>query len=124
MRLLVFGGRNFTDVEFAFQVLDSLHAERPVTLVIHGAARGADKIGGAWAITRRIPVKEFPADWARYRRSAGPIRNKQMLLQGKPDAGIAFKGGAGTADMKMRLLKAGIEVIDPYEELTDENFSV
>ena len=42
--------------------------------------------------------------------SAGPARNQRMLDEGKPDAGIAFPGGPGTADMTRRLKEAGIPV--------------
>jgi len=41
----------------------------------------------------------FPADWGKYSKSAGYIRNKQMLAEGKPDLVVAFPGGKGTANM-------------------------
>ncbi len=37
-----------------------------------------------------MPVEAYPAEWARYHHAAGPIRNKQMLTEGKPDLVIAF----------------------------------
>jgi hypothetical protein len=59
---------------------------------------------------RGVTVEQFPAEWGRLGRAAGPIRNAVMLRDGKPELVIAFKGGAGTADMKARARKAGIEV--------------
>ena len=78
--------------------------------LIHGAARGADSLAGEWASTRAVPVKIFPADWQTHGRSAGHIRNAQMLREGKPDLVVAFPGGRGTADMVAKANAAGITV--------------
>lgn len=88
---------------FALQLL------RP-SLVIHGGARGADTHAG-WAATAvDIPVAVYPADWATHGRRAGPIRNAQMLAEGRPDAVLAFPGGRGTADMVRQARAAGVPV--------------
>jgi hypothetical protein len=84
IRLLVCGGRNFQDRDRVFSALDRFLATWPVGLLIHGAVRGADKLAGEWAKSRGIPVRDFPADWDRYRRAAGPRRNQQMLDEGRP----------------------------------------
>jgi hypothetical protein len=54
----------------------------------------------------------FYADWDKHGRAAGPIRNQQMLDEGKPDLVVAFllPQGSGTLDMIRRTEKAGIEV--------------
>lgn len=44
--------------------------------------------------------------------AAGAIRNAQMIREGKPEAGVAFPGGDGTADMLQRCLDAGLEVVE------------
>jgi hypothetical protein len=62
MRLLVTGGRNFTDRDFLFATLDRLHAEHGFTLLIHGDARGADRLAGEWAKERGVEVSACPAD--------------------------------------------------------------
>lgn len=112
MKVLVFGGRDFTDYEALCRALDVIHAERGFTQVIHGNAFGVDRLAGAWARERGIPVRKFPADWKRYGPSAGPIRNAEMLVEGQPDLGVAFPGGAGTRNMRRQAKKAGLEVID------------
>jgi hypothetical protein len=83
--------------------------ERP-TLIIHGAAKGADTLAGRWAKEFNIPVLVFPADWKKYGRRAGPIRNAQMLSEGKPNLVVAFPGGRGTANMVGLSQKAGVPV--------------
>jgi hypothetical protein len=90
-----------------------VHKERPVSLVIHGACRGAD-VRGEWAARfLGIPFQPFPAEWKKYGLAAGPIRNRQMLVEGKPDLVMAFhdnlKNSKGTRDMLARADKASIE---------------
>ena len=113
MRLLACGGRDFGDAAFVARCLDRVHAERGVSLLIHGAARGADSLAAAWAKDRGIPAAAYPADWQRDGRAAGPIRNQRMLAEGRPDGVVAFAGGSGTADMIRRAKAAGIKVWEP-----------
>ncbi len=47
-------------------------------VIVSGCARGADAIGERYAKENGFKVEKYPADWARYGRSAGPRRNKQM----------------------------------------------
>ncbi len=113
MRLLVCGGRDFVNREFVFAALDRAHAMRPVAVLIHGAARGADTIGAEWAKARGIQALAFPADWNRDGKAAGPIRNKRMLDEGKPDCVVAFPGGSGTAHMVRISREAKLPVWEP-----------
>lgn len=119
MRVLVCGGREFNDAALMWATLNEQHATDVFTLVIHGGARGADYMAGLWASETGIEVKVFPADWNRHRKAAGPLRNQQMLAEGKPDLVIAFPGGAGTADMVRRANAAGVEVIKIRGWLTE-----
>ncbi len=115
MRLLVCGGREWNERDRTFAVLDAVHAKRPIALLIHGGARGADSLAGDWAAARGIPVQAFPADWQAHGRSAGPIRNQAMLTDGRPDGVVAFPGGYGTDDMMLRALEAGVKVWQPFK---------
>jgi hypothetical protein len=110
MRVLVCGGRHFADAALLNRTLDELHAQAQITEIIHGEARGADKLAGNWARIRMVPVKTFPANWRKHGNSAGPIRNRQMLREGRPDLVIAFPGGDGTADMMEQARAAHVEV--------------
>lgn len=112
MKLLVFGGRDFTDRGFVFSTLDRVHAKKPVTLVIEGEADGADKLAGEWADARGIHCARIRALWDFYGKAAGPKRNEAMRLL-EPDAGVAFPGGRGTAHMAMILRDAGVMVWEP-----------
>lgn len=112
MRVLVCGGRYFADVALLNRTLDELHAETPIAVLIHGKASGADTLAGQWARRRIVPTREFPAQWRKYGQRAGPIRNQQMLEEGKPDLVVAFKGGEGTSNMVMQARKARVTVME------------
>lgn len=109
MRVLVTGGRNYADEWRVRQALDVL---RP-RIVIQGGARGADSLAAAWADERRAEARPetYHADWDRYGKGAGHIRNQRMLDQSKPDLVLAFPGGRGTRDMIERARKAGVPVL-------------
>lgn len=92
-------------------VLDKVHAECNITLIIQGEAKGADSYAKEWALSRGIHVLCFPAQWARDGRKAGPLRNQEMLDRGKPELVVAFPGSAGTRDMVKRAGDAGITVL-------------
>ncbi len=112
MKVLVCGGRDFCEGQQVVEALGPIHRHTPFTLVIHGGAKGADGLAGAWARWWGIPVAEYHADWETHGRAAGPIRNQKMLDEGKPDLVVAFPGGRGTADMVRRARAAGILVIE------------
>ena len=108
MRILVCGGRDFTDRAQLYRTLDFYNP----SWIISGAARGADTLAADYAKVRKLPLEEYPAEWDKHGKSAGFIRNKEMLDLGKPDKIIAFAGGAGTANMIKQSKKAGVMTIE------------
>ena len=88
----------------------------PNVRIISGGARGVDTVAIDWAVVNWTDFKEYPADWKKYHKAAGPIRNQQMLDEEHPDLVVAFPGGEGTADMVRRAKAAGIEVIEVEDE--------
>jgi len=108
-RILVCGGRDYLDMPFLFGVLDMQAEQGPISTIIQGdCPTGADKLARMWAISRNEHFDRFPADWNAHGRAAGPIRNQQMIDEGKPTKVFAFPGGRGTADMVRRAKAAGI----------------
>jgi YspA, cpYpsA-related SLOG family len=110
-RVLVCGGRDFNDSDKLFEVLDQEHARNPFDLVITGGAKGADWWGHYWAIKRGVPYKVFPADWMTYGEAAGPVRDQQIIDEGRPDVVIAFPGGTGTDEVINRAGLAEVPVV-------------
>lgn len=113
-KILVTGDRKWEDIP---RVVEELRGYRPGTILVHGACVGADIICAAVAEALRFEVRPYPADWEKYKRAAGPIRNRQMLeVENKPDEPIdlvlAFHNNieesSGTADMLDCVVKAGL----------------
>ena len=113
MRVLVCGGRDYTDRARVWKLLDFNRAK--ITMIIHGAARGADSLAAEWAQSHNIWDWPFPADWQKHGRKAGFLRNQQMLDEASPDLVVAFPGGVGTRMMIALARKAGVRVIEVPE---------
>lgn len=113
MRLLACGDRDWVKVGVIRRVLIQAGVG-PGTTLIHGDARGADRMARDVGQALGATIEAYPADWARYKRAAGPIRNQQMLVEGKPDRVIAFHAdianSKGTKDMVERARAAGLPV--------------
>lgn len=111
MRVLVCGGRSFADMDAMCAALDRIVLSKAgLSVIIHGGASGADALAAQYAESEGANVAVYPADWKTHGRAAGPIRNQQMLDEGKPDLVLAFPGGRGTADMVRRAKAAGVPV--------------
>lgn len=112
MRLLVCGGRDFSDIGALRQAMNAAVGHEKDVVVIHGGARGADTLAGRIANEARVPVEIFPANWELHGKRAGFVRNRQMLVEGKPDLVLAAPGGRGTAMMVKIAREAGVRVIE------------
>ena len=102
MKTIIAGHRDYQNYEEMKSVLDAYHKETPITEVVSGKARGADTMGEWWAKQNNIPVQPFPAEWNKYGKAAGPIRNKQMAKYAAPDGAlVAFlaPNSVGTKNM-------------------------
>lgn len=111
-RLLVCGGRDFNDIPFLTKTLDRIHKKVGPMVVIHGDARGADRMAGCWARSNGLHEVKVPALWDHYSNGAGPKRNTAMLVL-QPQGVVAFPGGSGTANMVDQSVAAGIPVYVP-----------
>ena len=100
LRVLVCGGRDYDDVVTLTAVLNVINADLGIDCIIEGGARGADRLAGTWAIQNQTGLEQYPADWNKYGRRAGYVRNVQMAEEGKPHMIVAFPGGRGTQMMK------------------------
>lgn len=114
MRVLVCGGRNYSDRETVFHELHQLAEKHGWLTVIEGGAQGADALARHWAHLCYQGVVTVHAEWRRLGRAAGPARNTRMLVGGKPDLVLAFPGGKGTADMVRQAREVGV----PVREIT------
>lgn len=89
IRLIVAGSRTFHDYKLAKEKLDrivfGLQEDYPGAqiVIISGDAKGADQIGIRYAMERKLPLRRFPAEWNKYGKMAGPMRNAQMMSYAK-----------------------------------------
>lgn len=113
MILLVTGGRNYCEPANIKQALDSFNSNTPITLLVHGDAKGVDRIAGRWAAENGIHPCAIPALWGFYNMRAGGTRNSAMLNL-PIDYCIAFPGNTGTADMVKQCENKSIIVWKPY----------
>lgn len=93
-RVIICGSRRLTRLHYprvAAALNHFLKSKLQNAVVLSGAAKGADELGEMWAASKGIPVERYPADRNRFGKSAGPIRNVQVLE--KADALICFDGG-------------------------------
>lgn len=114
LRVLVCGQRTYTRYEAVLAVVKTF---QPGSVIIHGAARGADMLADRAAHECGLEVLPFLADWKQLGRSAGVLRNRRMLLDGKPELIVAFyrKGGRlvsrGTNHMVALAEQQGLPVL-------------
>ena len=115
------GKKQHEQIKFLLRKLDSFHAKYEITHLIQGGAKGADSLSRFWAQTRCVPFTEFPANWRKHGKAAGPIRNQAQLdfltmwyeEMGEDIAVIAFhpdiEKSKGTKDMVTRAKKSGVK---------------
>lgn len=120
MRVIIAGSRSVTSYELVARAikLSGFH----ISEVVSGCARGADQLGERWAERHHIPVKHFPADWARYGRPrAGHIRNEQMARYAEALVAVWDGESGGTKGMIAKAKRLGLRVfVLQLDEVVDE----
>lgn len=111
MKVLVFGSRKWVSQGAIERELQKLPAG---TVIVHGAAPGADNIAGYVASKLGFEVRSYPANWKEHGPAAGPLRNQRMLdmehtkERGFFDLGLCFHEdpglGKGSRDMREKIL--------------------
>lgn len=110
-KVIIAGGRDFNDYDLLMKKVNSLLRNQYEGIeVVSGGARGADSLGERYAVDSDMSIKEFPADWDKYGKSAGYRRNVDMAEYA--DALIAFWDGKskGTKHMIDIATKKGLKV--------------
>ena len=115
MKVIVAGSRDFKDYALLKEFLDKLVIFRSdFTEIVSGTASGADKFGERYAQEHNLAIKRFPADWEKYGKAAGHIRNRQMAEYA--DACVVFWDGQSKGSVNMakvaRELKLPLVVVN------------
>lgn len=113
MRTIIAGGRKVWDPRKLYEALSKCGWS--VTRVVCGGAEGADSLGEEWAKSVGIPVDYYLADWSKYGRKAGMIRNKEMSENAEALIALWDGESKGTANMinlaKRKGLRVHVELI-------------
>ena len=101
-KIVVAGGRDFDDYKKLSNEIDNYIqkiAYKKTIVIVSGCADGADKLGERYAHEHQMEVERYPAEWDKYGKAAGPLRNEQMAKVA--NAVIAFWDGEsrGTKNM-------------------------
>lgn len=112
MKTIIAGGRDITDYGLVCEAVKASGIE--ITEVVSGCARGVDRLGERWAGKNGVHVESFPAQWTKFGKAAGPLRNAEMAAYA--DALIAIWDGQskGTKDMIEQAEKCGLHVFVMY----------
>lgn len=101
---LIVGSRGYTDYVSFKAKCDALLADRTDIEIVSGGASGTDALAERYAHEHSYSLQVFPAEWSRYGKRAGYVRNREMhsYISAFADRGvIAFWDGAsrGTAQI-------------------------
>ena len=91
-KVIVAGGRDFNNYELLKNKLDILLSNiSDEIIIVSGKARGADSLGERYALEKGYRIAEFPAQWDKFGKRAGYIRNEEMARYS--DACVCFWDG-------------------------------
>lgn len=99
MRVIVAGTRTFKDYELLRSKLDEFLKDIEDIEIVSGSARGADALGERYAKEKGYKITRFPADWNRFGKSAGYIRNEEMAKYA--DKCVVFWDGVSRGSFHM-----------------------
>lgn len=81
-KIIIAGSRNFENYEYLEEqtknLIKSLNVNNALITIISGKAQGADTLGERFAKENKLSLLEFPADWEKYGKKAGYLRNAEM----------------------------------------------
>lgn len=89
MIIVVTGYRFWLDPNIVEDRLDQLD-KNDLIIGVGDCPTGVDEFARNWARKHKVGLKVFVADWDKFDRAAGPIRNKEMINEMRPDLVLAF----------------------------------
>lgn len=120
MKVVIAGSRDINDCNIVEKVINLSGIKEYITEIVSGHAKGIDSLGEEYAKKYNIPIKIFEANWNKFGKSAGPIRNEEMARYG--DFLIAITNGSkGTANMITNMKKVNKEVF-VYNYSSEDEF--
>lgn len=110
MKTIIAGSRKYQDAWMVEAAITSSGFKDKITEVVCGGARGPDQLGAAWAMKNGIKTTMFPALWDKHGKSAGYIRNLEMVNYADALIAVWDEESRGTAHTIEQALKNGLKV--------------
>lgn len=110
MKTIIAGSRGCHDFKLLLDAISESGLGDAITEVVSGGALGVDKLGEKFAKMFNIPVKLFLADWKKYDKAAGPIRNREMAKYADALIALHSNNSAGTANMIEEAKKRNLKI--------------
>ena len=110
MRVAIVGSREIEEMQLLREAIGD--SKFDITHVISGGARGVDTLAEAWAKTNRIPITIFYADWEKYGKGAGHIRNAEVVRHSQAMIAIRYDVSRGTQNAIEQAKEQGISVFE------------
>lgn len=113
-KIIIAGTRTFADYNLLRKTMCGMFGGIPpsqIEIISGHCPTGADRLGEMFAVRNKIRLVLFPADWEKYGRAAGPVRNRQMAEYAAPDGHcVIFWDGEsrGSRSMAAEAKKAGL----------------
>lgn len=112
MNVVIGGYRNFENYKIFKSFVDSClnELESKEMTILSGRCKGVDLMCEQYAKEKGLLLELYPAEWKKYGKATGPIRNKQMVE--KTDVVIAFvcERAKGTKNLILQAEKLGKSV--------------
>lgn len=112
-RVIIAGSRNCPEDSAILKArINSffIDVDRNEVEIVSGCCRGGDKLGENYAKEQVLPIKRFPADWNKYGKAAGPIRNKEMAQYGTHLIALHNGKSPGTSNMIKLAKQQGLQI--------------
>lgn len=109
-RVIIAGSRDYYNYATLVELMNRVTSRTKVGQVICGMSKGVDQMGFYWALDNEVLVEPHFAQWDKYGRSAGPIRNKEMAKAGDVLVAVLHNKSAGTLNMIKAAEREGLEI--------------
>lgn len=123
MRIIIAGSRTVSEDQVR-EALEYCDWKGFISCVVSGGAKGADRVGEKWAKENGLEIKLFPAEWEKFGKRAGPLRNQSMAEYANGLISVWDGESRGTANMielardlglRVSVFRPDIKRIDAYQ---------
>lgn len=115
MKIIVAGSRAISNYDLVSETIKRFLQDHGLTVsdieIVSGGANGVDRLAERWAIENSAKLSVFKAEWDRFGKSAGMIRNKKMREYANGLIAIWDGYSKGTKNMIMEARSHGLTVL-------------